>query len=612
MRWNLKTKLIMPTFLAMSLGIACITYLAYSSALSLVSLEINRKIEQVNGLLHHTINMWLSHFIVEIQDYAENPLFKEVLRSKPNEIQKEQANHLLRNITEQQFYLKNVTLLDAQGVVRFMSDEKELGVSYQNHAFFQTAMHSTDIVVSESREHHVFHTKGIFFAQSIRYQDSVVGVLAAFIELDDLAKLFIDPLDLGNLGYAFILDQEGMMIGHPDPKLRQTNVRQFSFGNDMINNGVGFFEYTYNNKTTISFLSELRRTNWTIGVRLDKTEAFNEVEKLRNIIIAIGIILTIIVAIALFYTASKLLVPVKAIQYHLTKLAEGNPLIDESIEYNGHDEIADVVNATQRLKQSMNKTINIADEIAKGNYALKVNASQDTDLLNKAIANMTDNLMNMTQHTQQQDWLKTGQTLLAEQMSGDQSLEKLSTNIINFLTEYLQAEVGAFYLFNNSGAEALLIRSAAHACVLTDNIPDSFGLQDGVIGHLLRDPKTIILKDTPPEYLQIKSGLGQCEPHTILIMPVLYENKLKGAIELATLKPFDELQQEYLHLVMPSIAITLHSASARDHTQNLLAQMQTQAEELQSQAEELRVQQEELQQANEILQARQKPAAAKV
>lgn len=600
----------MPTFFVISLGIAIITYLAYTSSLNLVSLEINRKIEQMNNLLHHSINIWLTHFITEISDYAETPLFKSILKYPANDVQREETNNTLRTITEKQFYLKNLILLDAQGIVRFMSNSKEAGVSYRNHAFFQTAMSSPDIVISEPIEHHIFHTKGIFLAKSVRYENAIVGILAVFLELEDLNKLFIEPINLGYLGYAFILDHNGIFIGHPDPSLRQKTIRQFSFGNDMMDNGSGFFQYNYKNRITISFLSEIERTKWLIGIRLDKTEAFNEVAHLRNLIILIGCLLVMFVAIALFYTASKLLVPIRAIQYHLTSLAAGNPLIDKTIKYNAHDEIADVVKATQQLKQSMHETIIIAGEIANGNYALNVKVTTDTDLLNKAIANMTENLRSMTQQTQQQDWLKTGQNLLAEQMSGDLSLEKLSTKIINFLTDYLHAEVGAFYLFNESHAEALLVRSATHACVLTEGTPSSFSIKDGLIGYLLKEPKTIILQQTPPEYLQIKSGLGKCEPHTVLIMPILHENKLKGAVELAALQPFTEIQQEYLHLVMPSIAITLHSTSARDHMKDLLTQMQTQAEELQSQAEELRVQQEELQQANEILQSRKKAEKA--
>jgi hypothetical protein len=589
-----------------SLGIASITYISYQSSSTLVETEIRQKIKQLNFLLNHHVEQFFEHLMIEFVELSEDPSLTAILLNYMSSMQSNSVKTLLSELVTNEYNIYSVALLESTGYVKVSSYSKEEGLNYQHYAFFQQALDQQSVIFSDPLYHTSFETEGFFMAKAIELNQQTIGVLTIFIDLATLSKLFTEIVDLGDLGYAFILGHEGQFIAHPDPHLYLKNVKQFSFGHQMLQVRNDFFEYVYKDLITISYLSELKNTNWLIGIRLDKTHAFDNLAAIRDEMIMIGCLVIIMIGLLLLYSTHHILSSLLKIRTHLMSLAAGNPLAETVIDYQGHDEIKDLVHTVQVLKQSMYETIEMANAIAEGDYEYVVNVRSTQDQINQAIANMTANLRCMSQQTQAQDWLKTGQTELANRMRGEKSVQELSAVVIHFLADYLNAEVGAFYLFNDDGSKTYLERSATHACVLTDEMPRRFTAQAGLLGQLLTEKKPIVIQEAPPDYLQVKSGLGHSQPYQVLLMPILYENQLKGALELASLRSFSELQYTFLNTVLPSIAITLHSAQAREHTQQLLIQMQTQTEELQTQAEELRVQQEELQEVNEELQSRKR------
>ncbi len=99
----------------------------------------------------------------------------------------------------------------------------------------------------------------------------------------------------------------------------------------------------------------------------------------------------------------------------------------------------------------------------------------------------------------------------------------------------------------------------------------------------------------PPDYLAIRSGLGQAPPRTILVLPVLFENDIMAVIELASFNEFTEIHLSFLDQLMGSLGTVLNTLAANIRTEELLKQSQALALELQQQ-------QDELQQTNQALQ----------
>ena len=104
----------------------------------------------------------------------------------------------------------------------------------------------------------------------------------------------------------------------------------------------------------------------------------------------------------------------------------------------------------------------------------------------------------------------------------------------------------------------------------------------------------MLITDLPPNTIPIRSGLFEAVPRNVIVLPVLFEDRVKAVIELASLSTFTASHLAFLEQLTASIGIVLNSIEATMQTEGLLKQSQQLATELQTQ-------QKELQQTNEQL-----------
>ncbi|MCP4696931.1 MAG: GAF domain-containing protein, partial [Gammaproteobacteria bacterium] len=293
---------------------------------------------------------------------------------------------------------------------------------------------------------------------------------------------------------------------------------------------------------------------------------------------------------------------------------------------NAKDEIGQLLIAMNdmagKLQTVISETGKTLAQLAGGNMDIRITGEFTGDFVEvkNALESTATQLGEAKAKDATETWLKTGQTRLSEQVSGDRNIKQLAENIIDFLTPYVDAQVGAFYLLEKTeGEEPLLRMVASHAYVWRKSATDAFKIREGLAGQAAYEQKMFIITQVPEDYAHIQSGLGESAPGAILVTPFLYEGVLKGVIELASFQRFTVLQLEFLKQVMPNIAIAVNTAESRTKMQALLEQSQAQSEALQSQSEEMRqtnevlesqkqemqLQQEKLQHSNEELQSQQ-------
>jgi signal transduction histidine kinase/CheY-like chemotaxis protein len=381
--------------------------------------------------------------------------------------------------------------------------------------------------------------------------------------------------------------------------------------------------------------------HWLVAVNLPEDELQAESKRMVELIGIIGIATLLLLIVTLYLLIRNWVGPLLQINHLMKSLAQGE-LVENKIKYTAQDEIAEIIHSSKKLQGALKSTIKQAQAIATGNYSrevkrlsphdqlghalsdmthtlrgvitqinaiavgdytTEVKPLSEHDQLGHALSKMTCKLRNMTTKTAEQNWIKTGQTQLNDQLSGEQNIMQLAENTINFLTPYVDAQVGAFYLAQGKHPNIRLKMMASYAYTWRKNLANEFQLGEGLVGQAALERKPIIITQAPEDYIYIQSGLGKSRPRTILVRPFLYENQLKGVIELASFNLFTKRQIEFIDQVMTSLGITVNTAESRSRMQALLRQSESQADELQEQTEKLQAQQQALQQTNEELQA---------
>ena len=200
---------------------------------------------------------------------------------------------------------------------------------------------------------------------------------------------------------------------------------------------------------------------------------------------------------------------------------------------------------------------------------------------------------------QQQAWLRSGQTRLAEQMLGQPDMARLGHSALEFLAHYLEAPVAALYSRDSDGA---FRRVATHGFTpASEAIEQTFYSAQGLVGQAALENRIVRLDDVPPDYLQVTSGLGQTAPRHVLVVPLHHDAQVTGVVEMAFLRQLQPRDMELVALVAHTIGTALHGAVYRQRLQDALGETQQLNEELQVQQEELRTANEELQEQSHIL-----------
>lgn len=186
----------------------------------------------------------------------------------------------------------------------------------------------------------------------------------------------------------------------------------------------------------------------------------------------------------------------------------------------------------------------------------------------------------MSVQIREDSWLKNGQKELNEQLQNCENLDELAEHMIKFIISQLNVEVAAFYFYD--WAEDKLTLQYHHA--KGGEIEKEFSLGEGIIGQAAMSQKEIfwnIGEDLVEHLLKTKVGsFGEFLPTQIVAIPLLWEGKLKGVLEIGSFKPLSTNEINFLRYTANRISLTFKSLESGRQINALLMQAQKQAEEL--------------------------------
>lgn len=198
----------------------------------------------------------------------------------------------------------------------------------------------------------------------------------------------------------------------------------------------------------------------------------------------------------------------------------------------------------------------------------------------------------VNQQKEAKNWLLTGVAELNSQLHGQQEQESLAEKVISSVCDYANAQLGTIYLYDE--AEHQLDFSAAYAFHDLSSIKKHIKLGDGWLGQMAISQKPSIIKGKINPEHKLNSSIIDQEISESFIIPFLFDEKLKGIMEIGFTALTNADQQAYLTVVSDLIGVSFHSSQAQRKMLELLEETRQQAEELAGQQEELRTINEEL------------------
>lgn len=250
-----------------------------------------------------------------------------------------------------------------------------------------------------------------------------------------------------------------------------------------------------------------------------------------------------------------------------------------------------------------------AKHIGTGDYTTHFEI-EDDDALGKSLLLMRQNLLQNTQKEAEQSWIADGKEQISAILRNYNKIDTLSYEVIVNLIKYSNAVQGAIYLYDEE--REVLNNIATYAYNRKKYLNQEFRIGQGLIGQCAYEMDIVYRTEIPDDYVTITSGiLGDKKPRSLLILPLISDDKLLGVMEFAfLLESLPEITIQFLKELAEIIARTIFNLGVNQKTERLLEEsrqmtqeLQENEEQLRQSAEEMRATQEELQKSNEKLES---------
>lgn len=448
-------------------------------------------------------------------------------------------------------------------------------------------------------------------------KDSVfMGMVGADISLTYLKEL-IDSISTNFDGYAYILSKSGNIVAHPDPEKVGKNIKsvdslqneEFKIIEELRHERVNSF-VKYNQTDASYYYSVIVPVNfgqsdncWGIAINKPLNKIMSEARSHFDESRKVGYYGLLALVFVILLIAWQIIRPIKKITYVLNKLSMGEIEGIDKIRINTGDEIEQMGSSVNTVLEGFRKTVIFSNHIKSGDFDEEFHPLSEEDVLGNAILEMRNSLKQANEdeksrkeEDRQSNWTSQGINLFGNILRQDNNkLGVLAMRIISTLVDYMNVHQGGLYMVQKEKSGQYLELIASIGFESTKMQHKTIMPNEGPVGRCLLEKEPVYMDDIPTDYPPVLSGLGQTQPRSSLIVPMMINEDVVGIIEIGALRPLKTYEIEFVDKIAVSIASTISSAKINVRTAELLEQSKEQADALAQQEEEMRQNMEELQ-----------------
>ena len=322
MKMNLRNRFLVPMLLLIVLGMGTSTIVSYVNAKDALEEEITSRLEQVVDSTAKVIDEWVKDQKRNIGNWSRLKMYMTAVKdSFVGKSARKSADVELLKVKGDYKYYEDICVTDKEGVLVASSNPKLVNMNIRDRSYFKGSMEGK-ICVSE-----VLRSKGtgnpVFVVSApIKNNGAVSGVLFGVVDLNAFTERFVDPIKVGQSGYAYLYDKRSYFISHPDRsdilKLKMTD---FDFGKRMLAQENGIIEYEYRGVDKLVVFQAVPGTDWTLAVTSNTAELLAPVKNLSywNLGVALGVFLMAGIVIVLL--VQSIVTPINRI---VTGLRDGS------------------------------------------------------------------------------------------------------------------------------------------------------------------------------------------------------------------------------------------------------------------------------------------------
>ncbi len=446
-----------------------------------------------------------------------------------------------------------------------------------------------------------------------------IGVMGVDMSLEEYAEM--TTIEHFEQGYGFLMSNGGTIIAHnnldfinqPVDSLDYFGLLDFDLRETVAKGETKSFS-TYSNEfdgevyVSIAPIEVGRSdTPWSVGIIVPYSEITHSINLTFRLVTGIAIFGLLLLSFVIWKISDDIVASLESTNELLKDISLGDIDLSKKLEVSGENRLGQMSNSVNILMDELNKKAEFSKEIGEGNLEADFEVAGELDVLGNSLISMRHNLKTAYKEEAHRRWATEGLAKFADTLQSDaEDMDAFCGEIISNLVKYMGVVQGGIFLINDDDEQDQYVElKGAYAYERQKFLKKRMEIEEGLIGQAILEQKHVYLKEIPNDYVSVTSGLGKANPSTLLIVPLMLNEEVFGAIELVSFDEFSSHEIEFVEKLSENIASTISSVKINYRTKKLLEQSKIQAEELQAQEEEMRQNMEELQATQEEMQRKE-------
>lgn len=321
-KYSLKAKI---TIMLIAISMISVIFTGISSYF-ISNNVIKNKLEKTSTQTIQEIARGIDNYLGGLSSLVETLATDTNVKNADNTVYMNNAKSLIGNVKATDESILNVFLGTERGL--FYADPyAELPADFDHKTrdwYIEAIKNPEQIIITEPYLDTGSNTSVISIVSAIQDNSTTVGVIGMDISLAALSDSLLEIV-IGDSGYIYMIDQNGILITHRDNSLIGTDtVTQLSIWSEVSGQESGFASYVYEGQDKFSAYVSSELTGWKIMAAMDYAELTKDTSVIRNYIFAIIIIVGMLSIIVAFLFSGPISKNIRLLLSGFESLSQGD------------------------------------------------------------------------------------------------------------------------------------------------------------------------------------------------------------------------------------------------------------------------------------------------
>lgn len=250
--------------------------------------------------------------------------------------------------------IHGVNLLNAKGDIVAGSEANATG-NFADRAYFQRAM-AGEVTISDPLISRVTGKPVCLVAAPVNSLGRIMGVLYMRVDLASFSKTMIEPVRIGQNGYAYLVDATGRMISYPDREMiLKFTIADYDWGKTMLAQESGVVDYALNGVSKKAVFMREPVTGWRLAIAMEHEDVRQATNAIRNVsLLAMGVA-TVLICLVLFWIVRRIVASLRQCVDFAETVASGR--FDGDLSVDTGDEIGSLAASLRVMVEKLREMI---------------------------------------------------------------------------------------------------------------------------------------------------------------------------------------------------------------------------------------------------------------